>query len=349
MHRHFAYRALGLFGLMVAMAAGGGSASGAAVQSVGAINVGQPLTRIVADPVRGKVYGFADNGDVVFMDRSTLSVTQTIHTGRALTDIDVASDGSFMTVLDNVTRSYWGQPPAVYVLKYNLNTQAQSGISFVQSPLYTMALGRSDRYVGVGLNQWVNVYQANASTGSQLSTAGGGYNGSMDSANVTLLSNSTGTRMYRTETGISSIDLLAFDTSTDTITGIGGRGVGSYSTVPLFLNSSDSSLYVGNTRVDPNNISQTLGVFPENIYAATADDSLAFGQNNVYDPTWGNIIQPMPFHSTQLTIGDNGHYLYAWDGANNRVQVMSIPEPGTVSLLGAGALLLAGRRRRRRA
>ena len=127
------YCVMGLLGLAV-VAASADSTSAAMVQSVGAINVGQPLTRIVADPVRGKVYGFADNGDVVFMDRSTMSVTQTIHTGRALTDIDVAPDGSVMTVLDNVTRAYWGQPPAVYVLKYNLSTQSQSGITFVQSP-----------------------------------------------------------------------------------------------------------------------------------------------------------------------------------------------------------------------
>src|SRR5437899_1906037 len=112
MSRHFIHSVMGLLGLAI-VAASADSASAAPVQSVGAINVGQPLTRIVADPVRGKVYGFADNGDVVFMDRSTMSVTQTIHTGRALTDIDVAPDGSFMTVLDNVTRAYWGQPPAV--------------------------------------------------------------------------------------------------------------------------------------------------------------------------------------------------------------------------------------------
>jgi len=335
--------------VLVAIACLTSSAVNAQVKYVGGINAGEPLVRIVADPVRGKVYGIADNGDILFMDRATLSVEKKIATGRKLTDIDVSADGSFMTVLDNVTREYWNQPPSTYVLKFDLQSQSQSGITLVQSPLFHMALGRQNRITGVAVNQWVNVYQDDATTGAQLSTTSGGYfgSGSTDWQTLTLVSNPAGTRMFRTDIGISSIEVMAFDTSTDTITGAGARTVGSYTTEPVYINSSGTSLYVGDLRLNPNNLQQTLGIFPENIYAATGNDTLAFGANNVYDPTWGNVLQAMPVHSTQLTMGQFDQYLYAWDGGTNRVQVMEVPEPGGTGLVAAGAAAMCLRRRRR--
>jgi hypothetical protein len=335
----------------VSVGAGAGATVSAAplVQEVGQINVGQPLGRIVADPVRPRVYGIAANGDVVFMDRTTMAVQKTIQTNRKLTDIDVAPDGSFMTVLDNVTREYWNQPPATYLLKYDLNTQAQSGQTFAQSPLFHMALGRPDRVAGVAVNQWVNVYQVNTATGAQLSTAGGGYfgSGSTDWSTVTLVSNPQGTRMYRTEIGISSIELLAFDISTDTITSAGARTVGSYTTEPVFINSTGSSLYVGDLRINPMNVSQVTGLFPENIYAATGDDQLAFGASGIYDPAWGTYLGAMPYSSTRMTIGEADRYLYALDATGSTVHVMRVvPEPARLPLL-LGALTLLARRARR--
>ena len=321
------------------------------LQDVGSISVGQSLGRIVADPVRDKVYGIAANGDVVFMDRTTLSIDKTISTGRKLTDIDVASDGSFMTVLDNVTREYWNQPPATYLIKYDLATQTHLGIKIIHSPLYHMALGRPNRIVGVAVNQWVNIYENDATSGIQLSTTFGGYAGSSDWENVTFATNPQGTRLYRTETGISSINVMAWDISTDTITSIGSRTVGSYGTEPIFINSNDSSLYVGDLRLNPANLQQVLSMFPETIYAATADNTLAFGANNIYDPTFGGILGSMPFSATKIAIGEYDHYLYAWDASTNCVHVFQIvprivPEPSTLCLLLAASFCVLFMRRR---
>ena len=339
---------VGIFCAIIAAVCAQAPAAAPIVEYVGPINAGLPLGRIVADPVRPRVYGIADNGSVVFMDRTTMSAPKTILTNRKLTDIDVAPDGSFMTVLDNVTREYWNQPPATYILKYDLNTQTQTGQSFVQSPLFQMALGRPDRAAGVGLNQWVNVYQVNTATGAQLSTAGGGYYGTADWQTPTLITNPQATRMYRTELGISSIELLAFDISTDTITGAGSRTVGSYATEPVFINSTGSSLYVGDLRVNPMNLSQVTGLFPENIYAATGDDLLAFGASGIYDPAWGTYLGAMPYNSTRMTIGEGDRYIYALDAAGSTVHVMRIvPEP-TMMAPALAALLFLSRRAGRR-
>jgi hypothetical protein len=319
---------------------------------VGSINVGQPLARIVADPVRGKVYGFTAAGDVLFIDRASLSVQKTIPTGRALTDIDVASDGSFMTVLDNVTRGYWNQPPAVYAIKYDLATQTQSGFTMVQSPLYHMALGRPNRIVGVQTNQWVNVFQNDATTGAQLSTAGGGYfgSGSTDYETVTLVTNPQGTRLFRTDIGISSIAVMAWDISGDSLVPAGSRGVGSYATEPVFINSNGSSLYVGDLRLNPMNLNQVLGVFPETIYAANADNTLAFGATSIFDPAGGGKLGNMPLNSSKMVLGEYDRYLYAWNASTNRLNVYQvIPEPASLATATiAASLALLSRRRRDR-
>ena len=124
------------------------------VTYLGAIDVNLPLGRIVADPVRAKVYGITDQGDLVFIDRLSWSVEKVISTGRVLRDVDIHPSNNHLTVLDNITGEYWNQPPNVYLIDYSLETQTPSGIVFAQAPMYQVAHGRPDRVVGVQLNQW---------------------------------------------------------------------------------------------------------------------------------------------------------------------------------------------------
>jgi hypothetical protein len=319
------------------------------VSYLGAIDVNEPLGRIVADPVRPKVYGITGDGDVVFIDRTTWSVENVVSTGRVLRDIDIHPSNDYLTVLDNVTGEYWNQPPAVYVLSFDLETQSQSGLVLAQAPLYQMAHGRPNRIVGVQTNQWVDVYQLDATSGALLDSASDGYYGGTDWEGPNLfVTNSGGTRLYRTEIGISSIELIVFDTSTDEIFKIDTRDVGSYDNEPVFLNATDTSLYVGDIRLDPDNIDMVLGVFPENILAATGDDALAFGVNGVYDPAWGTHLQDMPIGFEMMALGENEHFLYTFDPGTQRLHVMSvIPEPGVLWVLTLGSLAVVGRRRKR--
>jgi hypothetical protein len=311
------------------------------LEYVGSISVQAPLGRIVADPVRREVYGITATGDVVFINTASMTVQKTISTGRTLRDIDIDSTGQYIYTLDNVTGAYWNQPPATYVLKYDLATQTASDIKLVNAPMYQMALGRQNRFLGVSLNQWVSTYQVNSDTGAVLSTADGGYYGDTTWNPQTFVSTSNGNILFRTEIGISSIELMAYNTSTDSITKTQTREVGSYTTVPICLNTSDTSLYAGGTRYDPQNIGTVLGLYPETIYAATGDDTLAFGQNFVYDPKWGTKLQAMPVSYTMMSLGSNDGYLYAFDSGKQVLHVMKIvPEPVSALLLMAGTLFL---------
>ncbi|UCG15947.1 MAG: hypothetical protein JSV19_11700 [Phycisphaerales bacterium] len=317
------------------------------VTYLGAIDVNEPLGRIVADPVRPKVYGITGDGDVVFINRNTWSVENVVSTGRILRDIDIHPSNNSLTVLDNVTGEYWNQPPAVYVVEFDLGSQSPTGIVLAQAPLYQMAHGRPNRIVGVQTNQWVDVYQLDATTGALLSSDWGGYYGGTDWQGPNLfVTNSSGTRLYRTEIGISTIELIVFDTSTDVIAEIDSRDVGSYGNEPVFLNSTDTSLYVGDIRLDPDNIDNILGMFPEHILAGTGDDSLCFGTGGVYDPVWGSKLQDMPVGYDMMSLGENDRYLYTFDQSSQRLHVMSvIPEPAMLTLLGLGGLLLIRRSR----
>jgi hypothetical protein len=88
-------------------------------------------------------------------------------------------------------------------------------------------------------------------------------------------------------------------------------------------------------------------MFPETIYATTADNTLAFGANSIYNPTFGTILGAMPINTTKMTIGEYDHYLYAWDASTNRVHVFEIVlEPGTLGLLLAASLCVLFMRRR---
>lgn len=318
----------------------------------GTIDVGRSLGRIVGDPIRSKVYGITGGGDVVFMDRTSMSVENVIATGRALHDVDIHPSNDYLTVLDNITGEYWNQPPKVYVIDYDLQTQSPSRIVFADAPMYQMAHGRDNRIVGVGLNQGVSAYQVDATTGERLSSIGAGFYGDADWGDPgVFVANSTGTRVYFTDTGLGLIGLHVFDTSTDTVSGLPGRTVGSYNKEPVFINSTDTSLYVGDLRVDPDNVSNTLGVFPENILAATGNDRFAFGAGGVYDPVWGDRLQDMPAGSNMMALGEYERYLYAFDRGTQQLHVMSIvPEPSTLvallSLAVTGLTLLVWRRQK---
>lgn len=313
----------------------------------GYIPVNLSLGRIVADPVRDKIYGISTTGQVVFMDRSTMTVEKTIATGRKLVDIDVDPAGQYITVLDNVTNEYWNQPPGTYVIKYDLATQSQSQFLTAQAPMYQMALGRADRYLGVQWNQWVDGYQVNASTGALVSTRSFGYYGGTDwSAPNTMVSTKDGTRVFRTEVGISTIELIALNASTDTLGSAGSRAVGSYSLEPVSINSTDTSLYVGDIRVNPWDITQMLGFYPENIYAGTGNDQFAFGLSGIYDPATGARVGDNPAGYGMMTIGEFDGFLYTFDTTTKRLHVMKIaPEPAVLALLALGSLTVIGRRR----
>jgi hypothetical protein len=316
------------------------------VTYLGAIDVNQPLGRIVADPVRPKVYGVTGDGDVVFIDRTTWSVEKVVSTGRVLRDIDIHPSNDYLTVLDNVTGEYWDQPPAVYVLSFDLETQSPSGLVLAQAPLYQMAHGRPNRIVGVETNQFVPVHLVDATSGALLDSVSAGTYSSVEWEGADhFISNHDGTRVYRTELASSPNDLLVLDTSTDDISLIDSRSIGGFTSEPVFLNSTESSLYAGETRFDPDDINTVLGVFPEFIFAATGDDSLAFGATGVYDPAWGTHLQDMPVGYDMMVLGENERYLYTFDPVSQRLHVMSvIPEPGTLGLLVVGGAMVTRRR-----
>lgn len=322
-------------------------AAAAPIALNGSLQLPKPLDRVVADPIRNKAYGFTEDGDVVFIDGATRTIEKTIPTGRKFTDIDVSPNGSFVTLLDNVTREYWNQPPATYLLKFDLASQSLLTTQLVSSPLFHMALGKPDRVAGVEVNQWVSVFHVNSATGAQLSSSGGGYfgSGSTDRHNVTLVATPDGTRMFRTDIGISSIDLLAFDISADVMAPLAGRGnVGSYATEPVFINSTGTSLYVGDIRIDPYSPASLLGLFPETIYAATGNDAFAFGRNSYYDPASGQNLGAMPVQSTFMSIGAHDQKLFALSDNRTTLHFMTVvPEPNAMLIALLPALLSLSR------
>ena len=298
---------------------------GEKVTHVGTIEVGYPLRKVVAHPERAEAYGITAGGAVVFMSRDTLSVEKVILTGRVIRDIDVHPDGRHLTVLDNVTGDIWNQPPSVYVLSYDLDTRLQSGILFADAPLYQMAHAANGNISGTSTNQSLEGYIVNGTTGERLSLIHFGYcNGEEWDDPSVFMANADGTRLYRTDTGLSSITIHVLDTSSDTISILDERNVGSYQEEPVFINSTSTSLYVGDIRLDPDDLSVVLGAFPENIWAATGDDRLCFAKGHVYQPTWGTALQAMPVDFDSIAIGENDRYLYCFDKGLLQLHVLRV-------------------------
>lgn len=100
--------------------------------------------------------------------------------------------------------------------------------------------------------------------------------------------------------------------------------------------------------MDALDVTHNNRVFPEDIYAASAN--LAFGYGDYYDAHSGALVGSLPYSTTVETVSANGTDFWMMNPSTNELDhyVIGLPEPSTVVLLGIGTISLLAYAWRRR-
>jgi hypothetical protein len=91
------------------------------------------------------------------------------------------------------------------------------------------------------------------------------------------------------------------------------------------LANDASAFYYGDLQVDALDVSHNLRVFPELIYAATAD--VAFGNGKYYDAHTGALLGTLPFNTTVYAVYPSGNDFWAYDPTTTTVHHFSVLPP----------------------
>ncbi|WP_428312511.1 YncE family protein [Hydrocarboniphaga sp.] len=125
-------------------------------------------------------------------------------------------------------------------------------------------------------------------------------------------------RLIHGGSGSSSAEIHAFKIVDDEFvaqeqTGIYGSADGYGGTVALATDGS--AFYYGQLCVDALDVTHTLRVFPEMIYAATG--SVAFGNGNYYHAQKGKLLGSLGFSTTVYGLNPAGDDFWAYDAKKN--------------------------------
>ncbi len=121
-------------------------------------------------------------------------------------------------------------------------------------------------------------------------------------------------RLIHGNSNLSSQEVQAFKIVNDNF--VKQEGTGTYGSASNYgpnvtLATDGSVLYYGRLAVDALDVTHTLRVFPEVIYAATGD--IAFGNGKYYDAHTGALLGALGFSATAYALNPNGADFWAYD------------------------------------
>lgn len=340
---------LGLNGLVAVAVVGGGMAGVARGTGVKPTLVATyPAPGAASEMVYSSDYGllFMRNSGAAIrvFDTVTHSQVDVRLANATFTDIDLSPDGKYLYAADHGATAigYGGVLTTPHYLhRYNLATRAweveQSTVDTYKIEAVDanrVLVLESDQWVDVNLVQWTGGAAATKTAGISVD-----YYGDIE------YDPATG-RIYHGNSGLSSQQItvrrLVGDTLSSSVgTGIYGSAQGYGGTAVLSLDGE--RFYYGRLQVEALDVTNNIRVFPQPIYAATAD--LAFGSSSVYDTVTGADLGGFGYSTTVYALNAQGNAL--WTYSNNVLyQYSVVPEPAAGALAAVG-LAAAGRRRRR--
>jgi len=172
----------------------------------------------------------------------------------------------------------------------------------------------SDHFVLMSLDQWVtftyNAWSQGLAATQIFSQWSGVYSGDIEY-------DSGAGRLLHGNTGISSPEVNTFKLLDDKL--VGQEGTGTYGSANGFggtmvLATDASAFYYGRLSVDARDVSRTLGVFPEAIFAATGDHAFGFG--TVYDAHTRELVDDLGVATNVYGLNDHGSDFWVFDGAD---------------------------------
>ncbi|MFO1339726.1 MAG: hypothetical protein U1F53_16125 [Burkholderiaceae bacterium] len=164
------------------------------------------------------------------------------------------------------------------------------------------------------LDQWISFTVNRWGTGTDLAILNGAKGQWSGVYSGHMKYQSANSRVIHGNSGLSSQEITAFKVVNDQLvqqesTGIYGTAQGYGGT--SVLSTDGAVFYYGSLAVDANNVTRTLRVFPEWIYAASG--SRAFGDGQVYGAKTGAVTFKLGYQTTVYGLGTDDNEFWAYD------------------------------------
>ncbi|MBI1396765.1 MAG: hypothetical protein GC151_12350 [Betaproteobacteria bacterium] len=248
------------------------------------------------------------------VDLTTGAISSPFLANYSFNDIDLTPDGRYVFAADYGGENIGYSTPSNihYVHRLDLLTgtwetkktpaiaghvEAISGDRFVLSSL--------DQWTTFTMNEWGTTNVAPIVSTSSYGGSTGYFSTSAYAGDIEYDS-STG-RILHGNSGLSSQEVAAYRINGNDF--FAQESTGTYGTAQgyggsVVLSQDQQSLYYGALKVEALDVTNTLQVFPEAIFAATGD--VAFGSRFYYDAVTGLPIDDLGFSTQVYAIGDSG-------------------------------------------
>ncbi len=281
------------------------------------IDLGVNIVRMIIDPERPYIYALDRiNNSLLFINKDTKTVEKTIFAGSKPSDIDISLDNS---------KAYVANYGSNQIAVVDLETQEIVNNLFVEvgtwdggNP-YRLACLADDKIVFVSENQWVNIKLVSAINGSTISTVLGNayYPG--------LLTNSSGTIVFVTESGSSGSEIIRYDLTGDMLNKVDQSDAGSANGLrDGSISGNDTYIFHLGSKYLTHNLSTKLGSFSEKIIDCNYDGSIAIGEEYIWDAETFSIIKPLPVSSSILRLDNDDNTIYIYDNNTSKIYITTI-------------------------
>ena len=283
----------------------------------------------MADPHRMCLYAIdRGNDNILFIDPVSQSVLKTIYVGKDPTGFDIDATGKRLYVANKGPGT--GTSGSYRIAVVDLDTREVISSYVLPQLAVNVTAGRDGRlYYNSGYDLW------NSGDAHVLNTATGADLGSFAGVKSRMVISSDKTRLYGQYIYYGNLGQMGvWNASSDQLLQVDALA---YSPYPYgwdydnyCLSGNDRYLAYGCVLFSATNLVDQIGLFSEQVYALNHDGSIAFGASAVWDSTTfkthGNAtkIADLPFSTTVMAFDDGTDTLYAFDSANNELNMIKL-------------------------
>lgn len=281
------------------------------------IDVGVNIVRMKLDPVRPYIYAIDEiNNSLLFINKESQTVEKTIFVGSSPSDIAINLDNS---------KAYISNYGSTQISVIDLESREKTNDIFVNTQVggwdgnpYRLTCLSNNRLAYTSEDQWNSVKMINADNGNFIADAGSVYQPG-------LISNSTGTILFVTESGSSGSATIRFNVTNTGLSQVDeSNGGSSYGSRDGCISGDDTYIFHRRRKYLANNLNSELGTFTENIIDCSHDGSIAVGMENIWNSETFSIIKPLPISSSIVRLDNDGNTIYIYDNNTSKIYITTI-------------------------
>lgn len=278
------------------------------------IYVGTQVERMVVDPERPFLYALDRvNNSLLFIDTDQGILAKTIFVGSSPTDLDLSIDGE---------KLYIANFGSTQINVIDLTTQEIDFSFFVDPDVgtwdgnpYRIAALSGNRLAFTSEDQWNSVKIVDATTGNNLAVGSSIYR-------PELYTNIDGTVLYAAESGSSGSQVLRYNVTSNSLSEVDESGSGSAQR-GSFITANGEFIFFRKQKILASNLQSSLGTFPDNIYAANKNGTIALGEEQYYSGSNYSILGNLPVASKIIAADPNDDIFYIYNTTSSSIIVFT--------------------------